>query len=208
VSVLPISLYLNAHDSLLYAYRRLYTYRYLYILCTSCVDNNILRKTLFDSRILSLQFLSGEIITIRPLFVFYSLPPGWMLLYSCSAWRTKRASTPCTDITRKWHTTETRPKYRSSWSAHRVSTHIHIAVFDDKHKYCIMLFCTRVTSCGMRNYCCRHTVSSVAVNEKAVFERIDVASSAFSRHGGERVHIILYKSVSEKNVLRRDFFIR
>lgn len=59
--------------------------------------------------------------------VQHSSPLGLTPSFSSSVWRTRRASMQSTRITRKCHITETQPKYRSFWSAHKVSTMSEIA---------------------------------------------------------------------------------
>ena len=49
-----------------------------------------------------------------------SSPPGWTPWYSCSAWRTRAASTPSTTTTAKWTSSGTPPRFPLFWSAHKV----------------------------------------------------------------------------------------
>ncbi|MPC72557.1 hypothetical protein E2C01_066870 [Portunus trituberculatus] len=48
---------------------------------------------------------------------------GLMLSSSCSVWRMRAPSTPSITTMRRWHTTATLPRCRSSWWERKVSTH-------------------------------------------------------------------------------------
>ncbi len=63
---------------------------------------------------------SCRVVLNMLLFCVCSSRTGWTPSSSCSVWRTRRVSRLSTTSTRRWHITGTRPRSRSSWSAHKV----------------------------------------------------------------------------------------